>query len=253
MKTCCEVYHLGVLEYMQAWQLQNNMAAEIARGERPPTLLLLQHPHCYTLGRRGRPEHLLWEEEQLKQKNIPVYWVDRGGDITYHGPGQLVGYPLIPLGPLRFEKITSTPFITQNQLPKVDYTGFLRKLEIVIILALRSLNIPCKQINGLTGVWVQPPNSLRDQHNSTLNQKQPAKIAALGVKVDAQGISRHGFALNIDPDMQFWEGIIPCGLKDHAVTSLAEFFKPLPAIEQIDQAIVASFAEVFNYEMIIKS
>ncbi len=98
MSARCEVHRLGLVDYQQAWDLQETMAAEIARGTRPPTLLLLQHPHTYTIGRSGKPENLLWDERQLEQEGVRVYQVDRGGDITYHGPGQLVGYPLLPLG-----------------------------------------------------------------------------------------------------------------------------------------------------------
>src|SRR5512146_2498831 len=93
-----EVLDLGLMEYETAWKLQDDYAREIAEGKRAPTLLLLEHPHVYTFGRKGHAENLLWNEEQLKQKGIDVHWVDRGGDVTYHGPGQLVGYPLIPLG-----------------------------------------------------------------------------------------------------------------------------------------------------------
>ena len=95
------VIDLGLIEYGQAWRLQDEYASEIAEGNRPPTLLLLEHPHVYTFGRKGHAENLLWSEEQLKQKGISIHWVDRGGDVTYHGPGQLVGYPLIPLAPSR--------------------------------------------------------------------------------------------------------------------------------------------------------
>jgi hypothetical protein len=92
---------LGLIEYESAWKLQDTYAAEIAEGKRPPTLLLLEHPHVYTFGRRGKQENLLWGESQLKEKGIAIHWVDRGGDVTYHGPGQLVGYPLLPLRPVR--------------------------------------------------------------------------------------------------------------------------------------------------------
>ena len=101
---------LGLIEYEKAWKLQDDYAAEIAEGKRPPTLLLLEHPHVYTFGRKGHAENLLWNEEQLKQKGIATHWVDRGGDVTYHGPGQLVGYPLLSLGKLNNE----------NKLPEAD-------------------------------------------------------------------------------------------------------------------------------------
>ena len=109
------VMDLGVIEYERAWKLQDEYAAEIAEGKRPPTLLLLEHPHVYTFGRKGHAENLLWNEEQLRQKGITTHWVDRGGDVTYHGPGQLVGYPLLPLGKIDAE------------FPEVDYVGYVRK------------------------------------------------------------------------------------------------------------------------------
>ncbi len=245
---------MGVMDYQQAWQLQDNMAAEIGRGERPASLLLLQHPHCFTFGRRGRSENLLWSEEVLKQEGIPVYWVDRGGDITYHGPGQLVGYPLLPLGtPQTAYASPSQASPPTERIPQADYVGYLRKLEAVIILALQRLGVPSGQIDGLTGVWVQPHVPSRCTRCDPKIRQQPAKIAALGVKVDARGVSRHGFALNVDPDMHFWEGIVACGLKDHPLASLADFLDPPPGMDELDRLITTAFGEIFDYEMALAS
>ena len=118
-----EVIDLGLIEYEAAWKLQDEYAAEIAEGKRPPTLLLLEHPHVYTFGRRGKQENLLWGESQLKEKGIAIHWVDRGGDVTYHGPGQLVGYPLLPLGVQDLQTLDSL------HIPQADYVGYVRKLE----------------------------------------------------------------------------------------------------------------------------
>ena len=137
------VEDLGLIEYETAWKLQDHYAAEIAEGKHSPTLLLLEHPHVYTFGRRGKQENLLWGEQQLKEKGIVIHWVDRGGDVTYHGPGQLVGYPLFPLGQVN----------SDNKLPQADYVGYVRKLEKTIILALAHLGLVSGQRQGLTGVW----------------------------------------------------------------------------------------------------
>src|SRR6188474_1325691 len=141
-----KVLDLGLIEYEQAWKLQDEYAAEIAAGKRPPTLLLLEHPLVYTLGRRDKQENILWGESQLKEKGIAIHWVDRGGDVTYHGPGQLVGYPLMPLGGIR--SLRETPVGSQTsemqsqdtlhslRIPQADYVGYVRKLEQTIIVAL---------------------------------------------------------------------------------------------------------------------
>ena len=102
--TACQVFRLGVTEYQKAWNLQNQLAEQIAAEQQPPTLLLLEHAHVYTFGVRGRAENLLWQQAKLQEQQVDVHWVDRGGDVTYHGPGQLVGYPLIPLVPLSHDK-----------------------------------------------------------------------------------------------------------------------------------------------------
>src|SRR5689334_18075435 len=213
----CEVLDLGLIEYETAWKLQDQYATEIAEGKRPPTLLLLEHPHVYTFGRRGKQENLLWGAEQLKEKGISIHWVDRGGDVTYHGPGQLVGYPLLPLGKLNAD----------HKLPKVDYVGYVRKLEKMLIAALVELGLGAGQRAGKTGVWIQPDVYSRCVSCKPEDREKPAKIAAIGVKVDARGVSRHGFALNVNPDMEYWDGIIPCGLQNEPVVSLADLLSPV--------------------------
>jgi lipoyl(octanoyl) transferase len=230
----CSVYRLGRLEYEQAWQMQTALAAQIAAGARPPTLLLLEHPHTYTFGRRGKQSNLLWDDAELAHRGITVHWVDRGGDVTYHGPGQLVGYPLIPLAPggLRIPPGSDSP-----RIPQADYVGYLRRLEEMLILALARLGLSTMRLPGLTGVWVSAT-------------PRPAKVAALGVKVDVHSVSRHGFALNVNPDMSFWQGIVACGLADYAVTCLAEWLQPAPTLEQTMDAVTAAFGEIFHYRMI---
>jgi lipoyl(octanoyl) transferase len=229
----CHVHYLGLVPYQQAWDLQDQLASKIATGEVPPTLLLLEHPHTFTFGRRGHVSNLLWSESELKRRGIDVYWVDRGGDLTYHGPGQLVGYPLIQLN--------MNGLITSNQsgsaaLPHADYVGYLRKLEQVLILALHQLGVNGERLKNLTGVWVNG-----------------SKIAAIGVKVDSHGITRHGFALNVAPDMSYWDGIIGCGLEGYSVTSLAILQSNPPSMQQVIQSIISGFEEIFDFNCQIVS
>ncbi len=230
------VEDLGVIEYKRAWELQDKYAAEIAAGTRPPTLLLLEHPHVYTFGRKGHAENLLWGEEQLQQKGIDIHWVDRGGDVTYHGPGQLVGYPLFPLG-----KVDS-----QNRLAQADYVGYVRRLEETLITAFARLGLVTGQRSGLTGVWIQADVHSRCPRCRPEDRAKPAKLAAIGVKVDVHGVSRHGFALNVHPDMTYWDGIIACGLQNEPIISLEDLLDPVPAMELVKQEVVHSFREVFG-------
>lgn len=254
------VLDLGLVEYATAWKLQEQYSAEIARGERAPTLLLLEHPHVYTFGSRGRAGNLLWDEGQLRERQVTVHWVDRGGDATYHGPGQLVGYPLLPLLPMRAGRSPVPPAADEAgperparpdslHIPQADYVGYIRKLEQALIAALANLGLASGQIPGLTGVWVQADVHSRCPRCKPEDRKKPAKIASIGVKVDVNGISRHGFALNVDPDMSYWEGIVACGIQDYPMVSLADLLSPAPAMKQVKHQIVAAFGDVFGYEM----
>lgn len=224
----CQVYWLGELEYQQAWDLQNFLAEQIAAGKQPPSLLLLEHPHTYTIGRRGGREHILWSEEEIKRRGIAVFEVDRGGDITYHGPGQLVGYPLLPLASAGWQG---------ERLPQADFVGYVRKLEEVLIRTLAYYGIEAYRLEGLTGVWVNKPAE---------EVPLPVKIASIGVKVDARGISRHGFALNVQPEMVYWQGIIPCGLDGVQMTAMAEWLSPCPSVLQVAQQVSRFFESVFG-------
>jgi lipoate-protein ligase B len=237
-----------MLGYEQAWQLQGDIAAEIGAGQRPASLLLLEHPHTYTFGRRGQIDHLLWDKAELVRKDVTVHWVDRGGDVTYHGPGQLVGYPLLPLN-------TSSLLVkgASARLPKADYIGYLRRLEEALINALAYLGVKSGQVEGLTGVWVHNhylSSKIERFPDSGLAKEAPAKIAAIGVKVDARGVTRHGFALNVNPEMFFWEGIISCGLVGYPVISLAELLDPAPSMNSVMDAVVAAFGKVLGFKMV---
>jgi lipoate-protein ligase B len=248
----CRVYRLGLVPYSQAWQLQEQLAEQIGRGEQPATLLLLEHPHVYTFGRQGQASNLLWDNRELERRGVSVVWVDRGGDVTYHGPGQLVGYPLLPLAPggLYAAQPGEEGGSGGGRLPRADYVGYIRKLEQALVLALMRLGVASFQIPGLTGVWVKPDSQPHDQ-DAQLNLRQPPrKIAAIGVKVDARGVSRHGFALNVDMEMSYWQGIVGCGLKDYPVTSLAELSSPPPSMDKVIERVVAALGEVLGYEMV---
>jgi lipoate-protein ligase B len=227
----CHTHDLGTIAYQPAWDLQNLLAAEIARDERPASLLLLEHPHTYTFGRRGQSKNLIWDEKELAERGLSVHWVDRGGDVTYHGPGQLVGYPLI-------------------RLNGMDHVGYVRNLEKMIIGALARLGLASGQLNGKTGVWVQADVASRCPRCRPEDRQKPAKIAAIGVKVDANGITRHGFALNVNPEMSYFDGIVPCGIVDFPVISLADIFNRPPEMEHVKQEIRRAFGETFNFEIV---
>jgi lipoate-protein ligase B len=226
----CRVQRLGLVNYQEAWDLQRSLVdACRERGEQH--LLLLEHPPTYTFGVRGKQEHLLLNEQSLAHLGAAVHRVDRGGDVTFHGPGQLVGYPIIDLrrwgqGPL----------------------WYVRSLEAVLIEALSRFGIGAQRQPGRPGVWLGG-----------------AKIASIGVHV-SRGITSHGFALNVDPDLRYFSHIVPCGLPDVTVTSLAEALTerrggqppalsdrtvaPTPSMAAVMDAVVAAFARSFGLQML---
>lgn len=235
-----EVRSLGVVPYHEAWQLQKELAAQRALNQIPDTLLLLEHPHTYTLGRSGHAENLLLNEEEWRRRGITVEWVDRGGDITYHGPGQLVGYPILKLG----DAATA-----DGRLPQADYVGYIRKLEEMIIRTVAQFGIVSGQIKGITGVWVQPDVASRCLHCPPSAKLTPSKIAAIGVKVDAHGVSQHGFALNVNPDMTYFDDIIACGLRGHAVISMADLMSDAPPLQHVKDEVARQFGVVFQHRI----
>jgi lipoyl(octanoyl) transferase len=246
-----QVLDLGLIEYERAWKLQEQYAAEIAACVRPPTLLLLEHPHTFTFGRKGHAENLLWPPDELARRGVAVHWVDRGGDVTYHGPGQLVGYPLIPLEPIRPDRSQEEPSdLDDNSVRPVrsDYVGYVRRLEKTLIAALARLGLAAGQRSGLTGVWVQADVHSRCPRCRPADRARPAKVAAIGVKVDARGVSRHGFALNVSPDMEYWDGIVACGLADTPVAALADLLSPAPTMEQVKAEVADAFRAVFELD-----
>lgn len=224
MRPTCEVWRLGRIAYGDAWELQNHLAEARGRGG-VDRLLLLEHPHTYTLGSSASGDHLLMPPEERQRLGIEVFRVDRGGDITYHGPGQLVGYPILQL--------------TRDNL-RADFVGYVRKLEQVIIAMLADYGVTAKPIKGLTGVWVDTPNG-------------EAKIAAIGVRINVRAVTKHGFALNLNTDLRYFEGIIPCGIHDKGVTSLAALLGAPVDEAEVTERLIAHFGAVFDCDLIPRS
>jgi lipoyl(octanoyl) transferase len=237
----CEARWLGEAPYDWAWQLQERLAGEIAAGTRPPTVLLLEHAHVFTLGRRGQDRNILWDEAERHKMGVTLHRVDRGGDVTYHGPGQLVGYPLLPL---------AKPGWSGERLPQADYVGYVRRLEQTLIAALARLGIAAGQRSGLTGVWVMPDVMGRCLRCDPALFPEPGKIASIGVKVDVRGISRHGFALNVATDPAYWQGIVPCGIERVIMVNLADLLAEPPAMETVRDALLDAFEEVYDMRVL---
>jgi len=218
---------LGEVPYEQAWDIQRRLGEMRASGTIPDVLILLEHPHTYTLGRSGHIENLLMSEQERQEKGVTVLEVDRGGDITYHGPGQLVIYPI------RFLGVPGA----DGRLPKVDYVGYIRMLEETLIRTLAAYNVNGYRIEGLTGVWVD-----------TVEGQE--KIAAIGVRVNSKGISSHGAALNVNPDLSYFAGIVPCGITDKGVTSLQKLLgAQTPPMHDVVSRYCACFSEVFEVNL----
>ncbi|MEJ5250480.1 MAG: lipoyl(octanoyl) transferase LipB [Chthonomonadetes bacterium] len=205
---------LGSIDYDSAWEIQRHLVHHRREGRIPDTLLLLEHvPPVITLGRATRREHLLVSPEQLHAMGIQLIETDRGGDITYHGPGQLVGYPVIDL-----------------REHGRDVHLYLRRLEEALIEALRHFGIQAHRQEGLTGVWVGDE-----------------KVAAMGIKV-SHWITMHGFALNVCPDLSHFALIVPCGIHDKKVTSLRHLIGREVTLQETIPLVVDSFARVFNLQ-----
>jgi lipoate-protein ligase B len=219
---------LGRVDYQTAWDMQRQLVAEasVPATDAPHRLLLLEHPPTYTLGRRGKLDNLLLTEDELSAENISVFHVDRGGDITYHGPGQLVGYPILNLRKLH-----------NSETP--DLHRYLRDLEQTIIDTLAQFGIEGWRFPGYTGVWVR---------ESAEKDTDPSKIAAIGVKVSGSGITSHGFALNVAPNHDHFNGIIPCGIVDHGVASMVRMLPDVPPVDSLIAPIAAAFSNVFQLE-----
>ncbi len=211
----CHVLHLGVVDYAEALEVQERLVTERQCGRRGDTLVLLQHPPVITLGRRADRANILVSAEHLQAQGISLHEVSRGGDVTYHGPGQLVGYPILNL-----------------EDHGNDVHRYLRMLEETIILVLRSHGLQPEQQPGYTGVWMG---------NN--------KIAAIGVAVRG-GVTMHGFALNVDPNLAHFGLIHPCGYTDRGVTSMAAALGHPPEFGAVHRAVAEAFGRVFGVKMV---
>jgi lipoyl(octanoyl) transferase len=214
MNRLCEARWLGRLSYDDGLRLQQSAVERLRDTESPEQLLLLEHPHVFTLGRGANAKNILADNEMLQTNAVEVHETGRGGDVTYHGPGQLVGYPIINLKPDR-----------------CDVHRYVRDLEEVLLRTIAELGVTGSRIQGLTGVWVG-------------NEK----IAAIGVRI-ARWITSHGFALNVNTDLSYFKMIVPCGIVDKGVTSLSRILnRPIP-LRDVAALASSHFASVFGRDI----
>jgi lipoyl(octanoyl) transferase len=210
-----QVRRPGRVAYAEALRLQEDLVARRQRGEGVDQLVLLEHPKVLTLGRNAHASNILADEATLRARGYETFEVGRGGDVTYHGPGQLVGYPVLALG--EHEK---------------DAHEYLRRLEEVLILTLADFGIAAFRHPPHTGVWVEAAGG-------------PRKIAAIGVRL-SRWVTSHGFALNVDCDLADFDVIVPCGISDHAVTSMAEVLGRQVDLEEVASRVPGHFEQVFG-------
>jgi lipoate-protein ligase B len=201
----------GLVLYPEAYRAMHSLAERRARREIPDTLILLEHPPVYTAGRRSDPAHILWAENQMREAGAELHVVDRGGSVTFHGPGQLVGYPIIDLG------------------PRPDVIAYLRDLEEVVIRSCREIGVELHRDPEATGVW---------------SGRQ--KVCAIGVKLLQARITLHGFALNCTTDLAWFDAIVPCGLPDRSVATLSQIAGRPVTVEQMRPLVAHHFGQVFG-------
>jgi len=209
---------LGLMGYAEAWALQKRVAAARKAGAIEDVLLLCEHPHVITQGRNGRRENLLASEHVLRQKGVEFHATDRGGDITYHGPGQIVGYPILNLHAIRR-----------------DVVWYVRMLEEAMIQATAELGVAAKRVEGKTGIWVKSKNA-------------EEKLAAIGVHI-SRWVTSHGFAYNVSTDLRYFDLIVPCGIADRKATSLEKLLGRSVKREEIAPRIANHLGEVFGLEL----
>jgi len=218
---------LGRVSYAESLALQRQLVELRHRQRIHNTLLLLEHPPVLTLGRNSRRENVLAGDELLARKGIELHAINRGGDVTYHGPGQLVGYPILDL---------------RSFSPRLGAVDYVRKLEGVLIRACASYGIVTERAAKRTGVWTAASGSIEEK-----------KIAAIGVHI-ARGVTSHGFALNVTTDLRDFDLIVPCGIADRSVTSLENEIdtetRPLPTLEQVGNTVARHFGAVFSHQVL---
>lgn len=234
------VVNLGLVPYDKALDLQHRLVAARKAGQIDDVLLLLEHPPVITLGRRGDQSNIVASPQLLAQLGIQVFRVERGGDVTYHGPRQLVGYPILDL--------------TRH---RQDVGWYVRSLEEVMRLVLADFGIESFLIEGLIGVWVKVPKRrvldwgldwAGPQGQGEQEELIDAKILAIGARIE-QWITYHGFALNVDPDMSHFNLIVPCGIHDKAVVSMRQVLDKEVDFEAVRQAVIRRFGEIFAVPM----
>jgi lipoyl(octanoyl) transferase len=244
------VLQLGTVDYATGLRLQQRLVELRKEGRIGDVLLLLEHSPVITLGRNAKQKNILASPELLAQRGVEVFECDRGGDVTFHGPGQLVGYPIFDLRGI------ATPDGKRKTLGAIDY---VRRLEEVLIRTCADFGIPAARICGLTGVWTnpQPLSSLAQQNNSLANcsaesrdrMSPEAKIAAIGVHI-SRAVTSHGFALNVTTDLDCFSLIIPCGITTKPVTSMAKELDSELSLQEVAHSISRNFGVVFESPML---
>jgi lipoyl(octanoyl) transferase len=231
-----KAYRLGIVDYPKALKLQLSLLEKRMKEEIEDVVLLLEHPPTFTMGRSGKNEHLLMNLEELKKRGIHFEEISRGGDITYHGPGQLVGYPILDLN--KFNR---------------DIHRYTRNIEEMVILALSDFKIKAERIKGLTGVWVSgSPTTLPLDPRLDRGYPRPRgeKIASIGVGIK-RWITYHGFALNVNTDLSYFDMIVPCGIPGAKMTSMKKVLEKKENIKMTDveASIINAFSKVFNRKL----
>lgn len=231
------VVQLGQVDYATGLRLQAELIAARKEDRIPDTLLLLEHKPVITLGRNARTANVLLSRELLERRGVELFETDRGGDVTFHGPGQLVGYPIFDL-----RGFPTSGKSTLKYLGAVDY---VRKLEEVLIRSCLEYGVPTKRMAGLTGVWTDWRSGSSDDQ---ITRSSDSKIAAIGVHI-SRSVTSHGFALNVNTDLDYFKLIVPCGISDKPVTSLAKELDRAVDLNQVAQCVSRNFGRVFDRQM----